>query len=246
MSEDGIDWREKRAAWLSGPEKSRQRRHSPEEEPCVPLVAEWPLTLGLDLLSSERFGREDRGTGGGEVDDGRSERSGGGVSVDLLRAKSRAERRGGFGGRASSSRGVSVVLVRAGRGGREGKAGRFSNDGLRLTFGVEMVGRRETRGLSSLGSSVFFRSGRGGRFAGSYSGARTRYLLAVCWPFTEVTLLLVLGVEAADMEDRAECVDARDSLDSCRLKDCSDGLRGGKLGATLSVGRLGGSEGFGS
>jgi hypothetical protein len=246
MSVEGRDWRGKRAAWLSGPEKSRQRRHSPEEEPCVPLVAEWPLSLGLDLLSSERFGREDRGIGGGEVDDGRSEGSCGGVSVDLLRAKSRAERRGGFGGGASSSRGVSVMLVRAGRGGREGKAGRFSNDGLRLTLGVEIVGRSDTRGLSSFGSSVFFRSGRGGRVAGSYSGARTRYLLPVCWPFTEDALMLVLGVEAVDMEDRAESVEARDSLDSCRVNDCSDGLRGGKLGAALSVGRLGGSEGFGS
>lgn len=212
----------------------------------MPLVVACPFNFGLDLFSSARLGREDRGTGGGEVDDGRSEGSGGGASVDVLRAKSRAERRGGFGGGASSSRGVSAVLVRAGRGGLEGKAGRFSGLGLRLTLGAEMVGRRDTRGLSSLGSSVFFRSGSGGRVAGSYSGARTRYLLPVCWPFTEAALMLVLGVDAVDIEDRAERVDARDSLDSCLLNDCSDGLRGGKLGAVLSVGLLGGSDGLGS
>jgi len=120
MSVVGIDSRGKRAAWLSGPLKSLQRRHSPsEDEPlAVPFVAEWPLSLGLDLFNSARFGREARGSGGG-------------VSVDLFKAKSKAERRGGIGGGVSSSCFASLVDA-PGRGGRVGLAG---NSGLFSTLG---------------------------------------------------------------------------------------------------------------
>jgi len=69
----------------------------------------------------------------------------------------------------------------------------------------------------------------------------------VACPFVEAVLMLVLGVEAADVEDSADLIDANDSLESCLFNDsCSDGLLGGRLGADLSDGLLEGKAGRGS
>ena len=242
MSVEGIDCRGNRAACSSGPEKSRHFRHCPGDGEVVPLVVAVPFNLGLDLLSSARLGREDKGTGGGEAEDGRFDGSGGEVSVVLFREKSSADLRGGLGGGSSSA--VSVVLLDLdGTGGLLGSEGGGSRLDLRLTFRAEMVGRKGTRGSIPMPSFVFFFSGSGGSVAGSYSGALTRYLAPFTCPFAEAVLVLVLGVEAAEKEERAERAEDRDSLESCLVKDCSDGLRGGKPGGILSVGRRGGSDG---
>ena len=59
----GSDWRGKRAAWLSGPEKSRHKRQESEDcdETCPGVVC----GLGLEACSAARSGRDDRGIGGG-------------------------------------------------------------------------------------------------------------------------------------------------------------------------------------
>jgi len=127
----------------------------------------------LDLLRSARLGREDMGTGGGKAGDGRFDGRGGGVSLTLFRAKSSADLREGWNG-GSSGVTSGVVLDLDGKGGLLRSAGGGSRLDLRLTFGVEIVGRKGTRGSFALLSFVFFLSGSGGSVAGSYSGALTR------------------------------------------------------------------------
>ena len=64
QSSDGTDSRGNFAAWASGPEKSRQRRH---DVIGVGDVADWVIdcTLGLLARILERSGRDARGIEGG-------------------------------------------------------------------------------------------------------------------------------------------------------------------------------------
>lgn len=232
ISVEGIDCRGNRAACSSGPEKSRHFRHWPDDDGEVPLVVVAPFNLGLDLLSSARLGLEDVGTGGGNAEDGRFDGRGGGFSVILLREKSSADRRGGGVG-VSSGVASGAVLDLDGKGGLLGRAGGGSRFDLRLTFGAEITGRKDTLDSFALLSLVVFLSGSGGSVAGSYSGALTRNFWPFACPF----------VEAVDKEDLAERTEDRDSPDSFLVKDCSDDRRGGRFGGDLSVGRRGGKVG---
>ena len=67
MSWDGRDSRGKRAAWLSGPEKSRQWRQEFVGADTGAAVAEELSILGFDALRAARSGRESFGIGGGPV-----------------------------------------------------------------------------------------------------------------------------------------------------------------------------------
>jgi hypothetical protein len=63
ISVDGIDSRGNLAAWLSGPEKSRQWRQESGPLPCC--VAGVQLDIGLDAWRAARSGLEAVGIGGG-------------------------------------------------------------------------------------------------------------------------------------------------------------------------------------
>lgn len=152
---------------MSGPEKSRHRRHTPAFEGAD--------ILGLEACSAARSGRDDIGTGGGDALVGRSAGIEGAVSVDLFIAKLSADLRGGSGVGAS----FFWVDCREGSGGRTGSDGTGSVT-LDLMLFVDREGLRGVRGASF--SSVFFRSGSGGRLAGSYSGTLSRGLPS---PFVE-------------------------------------------------------------
>jgi hypothetical protein len=229
-----MDSRGNRAAWLSGPEKSRHLRQTPV---CAGAAA-----FGFNFSNSARLGREDRGTGGGEEGlegggvgiverSGRFEGSGGGFAAeDLLSPNSSAERLGVGGG--------STTFWRDGRLGSDG--------GRSLALGRPLGA--DTVGLSGRrGSSFTFLSGNAGSVEGSYSGALMRFF--GYW-LPEPTLKLV-RVETADItEERPELIDDTDSTDCFLVRLCaSDGLLGGREGGAFSdaacEGLRGGSEGTG-
>jgi hypothetical protein len=102
ISVEGMDSRGNRAAWLSGPEKSRHLRQ-------MSVCARGAVVFGFNCSNSARLGREDRGTGGGEdgldgggvgIEErsGRLEGSGGGIAVELLLSPNSSADRLGFGG----------------------------------------------------------------------------------------------------------------------------------------------------
>lgn len=104
-SREGREERGKRAAWVSGAEKSRQCRQVDLEVMAsgggVVDVVGAMVEVGLGLLASsaERSGREAVGTGGGEsvtgaCASGRFEGRDGAASVDELRPNDSADRRG--------------------------------------------------------------------------------------------------------------------------------------------------------
>lgn len=212
---EGIDWRGKRAAWLSGPEKSRHRMQTPALE-VAPI-------LGFEACSAARSGREDIGIGGGDALVGRSVGRGGGASVDLFMAKLRADLRGGSGCGAS----FFCVLCREGRGGRSGNDGTESA-ALDLILVVDREGLKGARG-ASLSSFVFLRSGSGGRLAGSYSGTLS---LGLPSPFVEpCPMLWLVRLDSAEAVDLADMVEATDSMDArLPFSCCSEGRRGGSAG----------------
>ena len=158
-----MDCRGNRAAWLSGPEKSRHFRHEP--------VAEG---FGLEACRAARFGREESGIGGGApgaslgvslgVSLGLFGSNGGGVSVDLFNPNDSADLLTGSGLGGS----CFAEVCRVGRGGREGRTGGgWIVVGLFFdtTLGTEWVCFRET--LADFDSSFPLFGGRGGSFEGS-------------------------------------------------------------------------------
>lgn len=158
-----MDCRGNRAAWLSGPEKSRHFRHE--------LVAEG---FGLEACRAARFGREESGIGGGapgaslgvslEVSLGLFGGKGGGVSVDLFNPNDSADLLTGSGLGGS----CFAEVCRVGRGGREGRTGGgwiVVGPFFDTTLGAERVGFRVT--LAGFGSSFSLFGGRGGNFEGS-------------------------------------------------------------------------------
>jgi hypothetical protein len=60
-----MDWRGNLAAWLSGPEKSRQCRHEPPPPLCCEGAA--VVDVGFDAWRAARSGLDDVGIGGGEL-----------------------------------------------------------------------------------------------------------------------------------------------------------------------------------
>lgn len=123
----------------------------------------------------------------------------------------------------------------AGSGGRPGKAG-GSMLGRRvicdIPFGSEWVGRKANLPLSFSGTFFCRFSGKGGKLAGSYSGALMRFFVDPSG-FLEFTLKLVL-VETPDKEVLPDPIEEIDSVDCFLTKLCvSDGLRGGRGGTGL-------------
>jgi hypothetical protein len=249
VSVEGRDCRGKRAAWVSGPEKSRHLRQHADVGPFTP-------GLGLEACRAVRSGREDRGIGGGEPDVGRPVGNGGGVSVSLFIAKSRADllaRPTPF--VIPSPLTVPFVLVSAlvGKVGLVGKAGRCSSSAsVRRRFnrgtavGADIDGRSLVWGRTSSLGSLDFLSGNVGSVAGSYSGALTLNFESFGRAFVEgAVLMLDRGNDKADIEERLDTTDDNDSCDAF-LEGVAEGLLGGKLGgAALSpVGLLGGKEGL--
>src|ERR1700712_2641961 len=120
---------------------------------------------------------------------------------------SKAERFG-FGGSST------LVSLLTGNGGRPGNAG-GSMLGRRpicdMPFGSELVGRSANLPFSFSGTFFCLFSGKGGKLAGSYSGALTRFF---GYPsgFLEFTLKLVL-VETPDIEVLPDPIDEIDSTD---------------------------------
>jgi hypothetical protein len=135
----------------------------------------------------------------------------------------------GFGGSS-----IAVSLL-AGKGGLPGSAG-GSMLGRRLIceipLGSELVGRRASLPFSFSCTLLALFSGKGGKLAGSYSGALTRFFVEPSG-FLELTLKLVL-VEIPDIDDLPEAIEETDSTDCFLFKLCvSDGLLGGRGGTGL-------------
>jgi len=119
-SDDGSWVRGNRAAWASGPEKSRHLR----QDEAAP-------SLGFDAMMASRFGLEASGIGGGALDakehsevtaGGRVVGGDGGEGALVWTPMSNADGRGG-GAIALFFPGVIALLI-AGRLGREGLAGK--------------------------------------------------------------------------------------------------------------------------
>jgi hypothetical protein len=167
----------------------------------------------------------------------------GGLSVALFIPHSRADRFG-FGG---SSTGVSLLTGSGGRTGSEGGSMLGCRLRREMPFGADMDDRRANLPFSLSCSLFTFFSGRGGRLAGSYSGARTRFFEPP--GLLELMLKLVL-VETPDIDERPDAIEEIDSLDCFLVKLCSEGLLGGRGGIGLPdegcEGRRGGNVGEGS
>lgn len=148
--------------------------------------------------------------------------------VVLFIPHSKAERLG-FG---SSS---TLVSFLAGNGGRPGNAG-GSMLGRRpicdMPLGSEFAGRKASLPLSFSGTFFCLLSGNAGRFAGSYSGALTRFF---GYPsgFLELTLKLVLD----EMPDKEVLPDPIEDIDSTDCFLVRLGLSEGLLGGSGGIGR---------
>lgn len=210
--------------------------------------------LGFEAMIASRFGRDAMGIGGGapaavvEVGDGLDVGTGGGVSVDLFKAKERAEGLGG-GGNARLGGSLSGVFDsdRAGSAGREGSWGGSALAETAI-FDLDLIAFMIVLPCCCCSSGAFF-AGRGGSFVGSYAGAR---ISKRCPPF-EVPLLMPVTAEPRDRDDTAEETVEIDSIDAFRpgvRSAGNEGVRGGRLGGLelFRGGGRGGSAGdlFGS
>lgn len=142
--------------------------------------------MGFDAISADRFGRELVGMGGGARDiDGALSAGlnlgmGGGFSVDEFspkaRAEGRSEGRGGV-GRAVGGGGTGRAFCAGSRSGLlEGLDGRLGGGSVLPWFTRLELDFMILRVALILGSGRFSFEGKGGSFAGSYAGARTRYM----------------------------------------------------------------------
>ena len=233
MSCDGSDSRGKRAAWLSGPEKSRQCRHKLAGEVFCGFAA--PLTFGLEACNAARSGFDAAGTGGGAalsawgIDPGLLVGTGGAAFEALLSPKVSADFLGGGGsvlcrvGGAIAAGSSFTVPDRDGSEGGGITVGRAGGGGvvptcLGCTLGVDLTDFRgnfepATALLYFLWSAAFSSwvrlGGRGGRVEGSYVGALIENL-SDC-DVTDVPL------ETADTPDLAVATELMDSFDVLRL-----------------------------
>jgi hypothetical protein len=117
------------------------------------------------------------------------------------------------------------------RGGSEGLAGTcgdFDRLGGSVMLGTTLVLFIAFRVALSFSSGCLF-GGKGGRFAGSNTGART-------WYIVPLPLLVPVLLESIDRWDMLEAIVEIDSVDSLRLRlRLLDGLRGGRVGVCRGV-----------